>query len=510
MSTTRFICKTHFQLGENGRVAYITAPGHFGVPPTRGVKEQRRPPPDDWISITSKTVMVGRLSLSCMGDRAVASMEHSTINTEADLKAGVGDVVINPPLHVPLAGYYYERKPAGVHDGLHAKALILDNGRSRIAMVACDLIRLPRPAVEEARSRIDQTLGIPPDHVLITATHSHTGPQLVPGYVEKLGPWIAESVVAAAQNPQPAQLQYAEEEEPSLPHNRRYLMKDGTVVTNPGFLNPDVVRAVGPVDPRLAVLTAETASGRRLMTWVNYALHQDTVGGDLISADFSGFMARDLLSSEGPGMLTIFTIGAAANINHWDVRQPGPQRGLPTAKRIGEMLSTGVRKGYTHLRPVDSLDMRAMSSIITLPLQVVNDEDIQKAKEILSSPPPPNVDFTLERVRAMKIKKVHDHREHCIEAEVQALTLGPLAFVGIPGELFVELGMEIIKASPFPHTFILELANQDIGYIPTEEAFKQGAYEPTSSILEPGAGEKIVAEALRLLEYCRGPLPHGG
>lgn len=420
-----------------------------------------------------------------------------------DLRVGVGIAVINPFLDVPLAGYYYSRTPVGIHDNLHAKALVFDNGHDQIVLVTCDLVRVPRTAVEDARERIQKSFGIRPDHILITASHSHTGPQMVPEYEQKLGHWIADSVTMAQHNKQPVRLLKAAEEEFSLSHNRRYLMKDGKVTTNPGFLNPDIVKPVGPIDPRLSVLTAETPQGRRIMTWVNYALHQDTVGGDWISADYAYYLGRLLSVFEGPDMTTVFTIGAAGDINHWNFHLPGPQRGFDTAKRLGEVLGAGVLKAYTHLSPVDSNRMQAKSSMLTLLLQDITEADIEKANKILSVPPPPDVDFTLDRVWAAKVMRIHDSKKPTINAEVQVLTLGSLAFVGIPGELFVKSGTQIIKESPFPDTFILELANQDIGYIPTKEAFEQGGYEPTSSMLAPGEGERIVEEALALLGKCQ-------
>lgn len=446
---------------------------------------------------TGQTVLLFTLVLGLVSAAAPAAEN----GTQA-LKVGVGISVINPFLDTPLAGYYYPRMPLGVHDDLHAKALVFDNGSEQIVLVACDLVELPRAAVEDARRRIQKAFGIPPDHVLVTATHSHTGPQMVPQYIEMLGHWIADSVETAEHDKQSAELRETVEEEPSLPFNRRYLMKDGKVTTNPGFLNPDVVRPVGPIDPRLPVLTAETPQGRRIVTWVNYSMHQDTVGGDWISADYSYYLCRLLAVFQGPDIPTIFTIGAAGDINHWDVHRPGPQRGFDTAKRLGDVLGADVLKAYTHLQPIDSDRMEARSFTLGLPYQKLTRQDVQKAEQILAVPPTPGVDFTLDRVWATKVMKIHHSNKPDIDAEVQVLTLGPLAFVGVPGELFVQLGMQIIKGSPFPHTYILELANQDIGYIPTEIAFSQGGYEPTSAVFAPGGGETIVKKALELLRAC--------
>jgi hypothetical protein len=261
-----------------------------------------------------------------------------------------------------------------------------------------------------------------------------------------------------------------------------------------------VVKPVGEIDPTVGVLYAEDPLHQPVFTWVNYAMHQDTVGGTWISADYAYFLAQFLGKIKGPEMLTVFTIGAAGNINHWDVRRPGPQRGYETARRLGEVLGAAVAKAYTHLEPVSGGKVRAISEVIDLPLTKVTPEDVEQAKKVLAQPPPPNVDFTIERVQASKVMRVESRKGQSIRAEIQALSVGPVAWVGIPGELFVELGRRIRQQSPFQYTFVVELANDGIGYLPTREAFQQGSYEPTSSPLAPGAGEKIADTAIGLLK----------
>lgn len=417
----------------------------------------------------------------------------------AELKIGVASSVITPFLDQPLAGYYYPRSADGVHDHLQAKALILDDGRRQAALVACDNIGVRKDVVAEVRARIHKQLGIPPDHVLVSATHCHTGPQLTAEYARSLSRWIGDAVITAHGRKQPGRLFVATEQEASLSHYRRYLMKDGTVRTNPGLLNPDVVRPVGEVDPRVGVLFAEDASGQPLMTWVNFAMHLDTVGGTLISADYPYFLARLLSRTKGPDMTIIFTIGAAGNINQWDVRRPGPQRDLGTARRLGEVLGAAVTKAYTHLEPVSAPAVRAASATLTLPVGKVTPQEVEEAKKVLATPPPPNVDFTLDRVKASKVMAIHRLEGQPLTAELQAVAIGPVAIVAIPGELFVELGRDIQRQSPFPYTFIVTLANDGIGYIPMRVAYEQGSYEPTSTRLAPGAGEMMVEKALALL-----------
>lgn len=418
------------------------------------------------------------------------------------LKIGTGASVITPFLDQPMAGYFYPRSAEGVHDDLFAKALVLDDGRDQIVVVACDTVSIARSAVEDARRQIQKRLGIPADHVLISATHSHTGPEFTPEYLAAVGHRIADAVVTAHGQKVAARLFMATEQEPSLPHYRRYWMKDGTVVTNPGFRNPNIVKPVGGIDPRVPVLFARSELGTPLMTWVNYAMHLDTVGGTWISADYAYYLGRMLAKLNGPDMMTVFTIGAAGNINHWDVKRPGPQRGLAEAQRLGEVLGSAVAKAYTHLEPV-APRIAALSTTLRLPLRPVTPQEVVQARKILAVPPPRDVDFTLERVNATRIAAIADRKGEDIVAELQVLAIGPVALVGIPGELFVELGLEIQHKSPFANTIVVALANDDIGYIPTRAAFEQGGYEPTSSPLAPGGGERIVTRTVELLNELK-------
>ena len=419
------------------------------------------------------------------------------------LKIGVASSTITPFLDNPLVGYYYPRMPDGVHDDLHAKTLVIDDGHEQVVLVACDLVGIPRQPVDEARQLIAARLKIPADHVLISATHTHTGPEPIPAYVTNLAHWIADSVVTAEGKKMPATLSVAVEQEPVLAHNRRYVLKDGTVRTNPGFLNPEVVRPAGPIDPRVGVLVAEDEKHNPMMTWVNYAMHLDTVGGTLISADYAYFLARTLADVKGPDMLTIFTIGSAGDINHWDVQRPGPQRGFETAQGLGQTLGGNVVKAYTHLQALGSVRVKALSETIELPLHEISDQEVKESEKIVAQPPPMNVDFTLDRVKAMKVMQVYKRKGQPLQAEIQVINVGPVAFVGIPGEYFVELGMRIQKESPFPYTFIVELANGELGYIPTRRGFEEGGYEPTSTPLAPGAGETMADTAITLLKRCK-------
>ena len=278
-----------------------------------------------------------------------------------ELRVGRAAVRITPPPGMPMAGYYYNRGAEGVHDDLHAKAIVLEQDGARAALVACDLANLPAGIVTEARRLITERAGMAGERAIISATHCHTGPLLIGGasrtsnlegemleiarrYAADLPVRIAESVRLAAADLQPARVQAGVGREDGVSFVRRYFMTDGTVGWNPGKLNPKIVKPAGVIDPALPVVYFESRDGRPLATYVNFALHLDTVGGQQFSADYPYTMAALLAKIKGPEMLTLFTNGAAGNVNHIDVRTKAPQQGHEEAARIGTVLAGEVHQ----------------------------------------------------------------------------------------------------------------------------------------------------------------------
>jgi hypothetical protein len=433
----------------------------------------------------------------------------------ADLRVGAAAVNINPPLGIGLAGYYSERGAEGVADDLFAKAAVFEDGRTKVALVVCDLISMPRHTTTEARQLIAQQTGIPAGHVMIAATHSHTGPVLkrdstrddLDGgskdisarYTAGLPRLIAQAVADAHAKLAPARVSFARESEPRLGFNRRFWMRDGTVGWNPGKLNPDALRPVGPIDPEVGVVYAETAGRQPLLTFVNYAMHPDTTGGTRISADYPGALSRALALYKGPPMLTLFANGTCGNLNHVNVRWADPQKGTNEANRLGAILAGAVCKAYMDLQPVADTTLRARSELVPLPLPRVTDADVEEARAIVKRINARETRF-MEKVRAFKVLDVHARQGQPQEVEVQVITLGrDLAWVSLPGEIFVELGLSIKAASPFKQTHLVELANGAIGYIPNRSAYAEGNYEVESARCAEGSGELLVTTAARLL-----------
>jgi hypothetical protein len=436
---------------------------------------------------------------------------------EGGLRLGVAIANINPPPGMGLAGYYHARTNAGVLDDLHAKAMVMDDGETRAAIVVCDLIGMPRWIVEEARHRIEQAAGIPGGNVMIAATHTHTAPVVYREwsrddtdgaatpvsvqYSKSLPERIAHAVVEAGRKLQSVRWHAGREHEAKLAHNRRWWMRDGSVGWNPGKLNPELLRPAGPIDPEVGVLYAATESGAAVLTFVNYAMHPDTTGGTRLSADYPGALARTLALYQGPDMLTLFANGTCGNLNHLDFTWGAPQSSAAEANRLGVILAAAVFKAYPALEPLpDDLRLRVSVEKVLLPLPEVTAAEVVQARVDARTARDNSREGFMKLVRAHRVLDVAARDGRPEEVEVQVIAAGTeLAWVSWPGEIFVELGLSVKAGSPFRHTYNVELANGTIGYIPNKSAWPEGNYEVESARVAPGAGEMLVVAALRQL-----------
>jgi hypothetical protein len=420
-----------------------------------------------------------------------------------------------------MAGYYFNRGATGVHDDLHAKAIVVDSGGVKAALVACDLIGLPESVVERARGLVSERTGIPAPNVMISATHAHTGPvlqsrglryklegemlDLAREFEATLPARIAEAVALANAALEPVQVRAGLGREPSLTFNRRYYMKDGKVAWNPGKMNPNIVRPAGPTDDGAPVVSFERPKGLPVATYVNYALHLDTVGGTDYSADYPYTLSKLLSEVRGPQAVTLFTIGCAGNLNHIDVSTREPQKGHGEAARIGTILAAEVLKTMRRLTPVESTSLHVKSVKLQLPLAPYTAQELDAAKITAARFGQKDAPGTTELANATRIVDVASRDGKPVEAEVQVIALGKdVAWVGLPGEIFTELGLAIKKASPFANTLVVTLANGYIGYVPDRKAYTEGAYEVVSARCAAGSGEMMVDAAVNLLGELHG------
>jgi len=424
-----------------------------------------------------------------------------------------------------MAGYRQTRYARGVHDPLGAKALVLDDGRMQCALIGLDLVCLARTYVDDARRLIEERCGIPPERVMYWATHTHTGPvtdENIPAgdpdaeYMAMLVRKIADSVQVAQANLREVRCGVGVGSQRGLSFNRRAnrrgrplppgtnellkLMQEGVVPQGAKIDREEWEEKSGFIDPEVGVLYFEGLDGDPAATLVNFALHCDTVGGDLFSAGYSYYLSQVLRRVKGEDMAVLFANGPCGDINHVGLWQEGLQKGFGVAQRIGTVLAGEVVKVLADLELASSLPLRTARRVLAVPRRAITTEEVEAARDVLQRVPPGQ--DRRERYYAKDVLYLNE-TEANVETEIQVMALGPLALVTLPGEIFVEFGMEIKRRSPFEYTFVTELANDYVGYVPTVAAFDEGGYEvmtARTSRLAPEAGEMMVEAAVGLLE----------
>jgi hypothetical protein len=448
---------------------------------------------------------------------AALAMPGASAALAADLAAGAATVDITPPVGYRMAGYFNERLSTGVHDPLRAKALVLRQGDQRAALVFCDLIGIPLEVSAPARRQAAEKTGIPASNILVAATHSHTGPLYFDAlrkylhdravkehgsdpreavdYAAQLVAKIVQVISEAEAAARPVTLALAEAEHAQISFNRRFHMKDGSVRFNPGPLNPDIVGPAGPIDPQVrTILVRRTGEKGCFAALMNFAVHLDTTGGTEYSADYPFYAEKALRETFGPEFVLLFATGTCGDLNHIDVTR----KDRPKASEIGSRLAAAAILPAS--KAIAPPQLAARSEIVRVPLQRYTPDELAKAREDITKVGTGQLPF-LGEVAAYKVLSLELRGGETAPLEVQALRLSKdVALVGLPGEVFVELGLAIKRASPFPTTLVVELCNDSPEYVPTKKAFAEGSYEIVNSRIAPGGGERLVDAALRLLK----------
>jgi len=459
------------------------------------------------------------------------------------LRVGMAEVDITPPVGFPMAGYYHERLADGAIDPLKAKAIVFRDGQTEAALVVCDLIGIATDLSRAIRKQASEKTGIPEQNIVISATHSHTAPDYMKElylklgnapqdpvrgeYIEKLISGPVDAIAKAHAGAQPVKLASGSAiQKTPVSFNRRFVMLDGSVKTWMKADNPDVIRAAGPIDPEIGLLTIQNEAGVAVGSLSSFALHLDTVGGMKWSADYPFFIEQTLRKAGGPGFISMFGTGCCGDINHSDPNRAERNKVDFIGRSIGESIQSQLAK----LQPIEHPQLVVKSRVVSLPLQGATADEVSRATQVLTAAQKKEkVDF-FDHVTAYK-KVMLDQMLHrtphvkgeewltwglsrslggigdTLPTDVTVITLGrDVAIVCLPGEVFVELGMAIKQASPYRTTLVIELSNcVETIYVPHRAAYAGGSYEVTNSNLRPGSGEMLVEAAISLLREAATP-----
>lgn len=455
------------------------------------------------------------------------------------LKAGFAYRDITPDIGMEQPGNYFKIIHRAKHDPCKVRASVFDDGKAKVAVIGIDVLIIRRPTVEAARKAIHARTGIPAEAILIGASHTHSGGptgMILPGefdhasdlvkqlayeksscadakFLAKVEQAIIEAGIEAHDKRADVKVAAGFGSEDQVSFNRRFRMKNGITFTHPGNNNPEIVEPAGPIDPLVGVLGAWDKEGNLAGCIVNFACHCTTSPGGA-SADYVYYLEKAIQGLLGEQAVVVFVPGMAGDVTQVNNRAPHEvrQSGEQASRRVGGRVGAEAVKALLTLQPSASSEMplAARTQALKINRRAPSKERLARCMEIVKSGEPKAGDKS-EWIFAKEIVLLDAilQKASVADVEVQAIQVGPAAFLACPAEYFCQFGLNIRKGSRFPVTFPVSLANDCVGYVPTKEALSEGGggYETrltAYSNLEVAAGDKI-AEALIALSQAMTP-----
>ena len=426
------------------------------------------------------------------------------------MKCGYFKKDITPTIGCYMAGKAHERIAQGVEDPLHIRAIAFEEEGLAVVLVF-DFVGMKQELCTTIRDYVAQNLRIQRKDVFVSCTHTHTGPEVRPGtsaasdpfYVQML-PYMALSAAqSAVADLKEAAAFGAQSELENVTYVRRYRMKDGSVRTNPGRRNPDIVGPMTPADETIR-LVKFVREGADDIVLVNFQVHPDVMNSKGLSADYPAVVC-DTLERALPGTKCIYFNGTAGDLNHVDVHCPewDPNSGPGQVEYMGYSIAGKILSMYTKARPLQTGAVKTEEKQVTIKLKPPTPERIPEAQELLrlhdagldDQIPFKGMEFITALFEARQIiarSKPGYQSEKTVS--VCGLSFGEICVICIPGEGFCEIGRQIREESPFQMQLSLGLCNGSEGYFPMKDAFEVNGYESRTSHFVPGIGEAL-AEA---------------
>lgn len=431
------------------------------------------------------------------------------------LRAGFSKVCISPPIGAPLAGFAARNGVSqGIHDDLFARALVLANGESVVALVSVDLLALSSDFIKRVRDGIQRSTGIDPKSVMIASTHTHAGPVTITtffnpeesvdsAYMDSLAEAVEQSVTDAWLRRFPARVGVGEARVDGVGVNRR---------------SPDQ----RPIDEQVGIIKVDDLNGHPRAVLINYSCHPTVLGPDnlLVTGDFPNFAIEQIEKNIGPDGFAMFVNGTQGNISMGHSSELSaigvitPGRTFERAAELGHLLADATLIALPDITTSDAPTVNAVTIPVNLPLK--NYPPLEEAVKSLREADEHLARLTaegapLEQIMPAKTQRLYASitnfyaREALglpdghLPIELQGFRLGNAAFVAIPGEVFVEIGLTLKRQSPHM-TFVVGIANGYIGYLPTRQAYADGGYEVVSSKCQPEAADILIEKVGNLTE----------
>ena len=450
----------------------------------------------------------------------------------AKFMAGAATSNITPELGGEVVGGFSPYPCTHIHDELHARCLVLDDGKTKLALVVCDLLGLHRSLSVQARALIEAETGIPAANVLISGTHTHSAVNALGGptrgffsdieltaYQKFVVRRIADGVRRAITLLRPAEIAFGSVDVPEHVHIRRWFLKEGAmppnpfgkvdqVKMNPGAGNPALLEPAGQPDPTVSFLAVREPGGRLISVYSAYSLHYvGGVKGADVSADYFGMYSEALKrlqpnsASDDPPFVAMMANGTSGDANNINFRTPQPRKQPYEQMRyVAEDVAAKVNDAIAKLTWETSASLAARYRELDIQWRKIDQELLNWAKETEAKAPRiqgGKADLPLAYAgRVQRLAQASPETKF----PIQILRIGSICIGTSPCETFAETGREFRKRSPFPHSFMVELANGYYGYMPTPRHFELGGYEtwPGTNYLEPQASVKMMDALLEM------------
>ena len=447
----------------------------------------------------------------------------------AVFKAGAAAIDVTPAeLPVRVLGSFLERTANSIAERIHARSIALDDGKTRIAIVVVDSCMIPRELIDEAKDIASEKTGIPTDHILVAATHTHSAPAVMGGlgcraddkYPVFLVPKIAKAIEAAVKNLVPARIGWTVVDVPEYTHCRRWVLRTDRIRNDPfgertvhahmhpGYQNPDFISPAGPVDTGLTVLSIQSLTGQPIAVMANYSQHYK--GSESISGDYYARFARmieemvDSGDNETP-FVGIMSQGTSGDLHWMDYSKPAKNMGLD---EYAKALANIVHEEYARIKYYDWVPLAMVERKVKFRRRTPDAKHLARAKEIKSQIQGP---IARNQKEVYALEAIYLHEEPVRELKLQALRIGDLGICAIPNEVYGITGIKLKEQSPFRTQFNMELANGSEGYIPPPFQHKLGGYTTwpaRTAGLEEQAEPVIIENLLEMLEEVAGKSRH--
>ena len=451
------------------------------------------------------------------------------------LSVGFSRLNINPMRGVGIAGYFVPRRVEGILDDLHASCVSVSLGETRVLLFSLDLLQMRTHIADRYRDEISKATGTPRSAIYIHCQHTHTAPyvdperenlmtgecdpeekRLILEYQDFVCHRLTDAALEAIESEKEAKMGYGIGRASNIAFIRRFRMKDGSVRTNPGVNNPDIVAPIGELDERVSVVRFDRV-GAESVVIVNYANHPDVVGGCKVSADWPGFTCKTVEDAL-ENTRCIFFNGAQGDVNHVNVHPTkgylndlfmdfdDVARGYGHARYMGRVVAGAVLQVFDKVEYVDVDSIKYIERRVNVPSNMPEPERLAEAHRINdlhnagrdSELPFEGMLLTTVVAEAGRMVRL-EHGPEFFPMLFSAVSIGNVAFFGVPGEPFNGIGRAIKETEGFDLIIPSCLVNGSEGYFPMKDAYDEGGYEAKSSNFKAGVAELIIEEGKKLL-----------